>query len=61
MGVLRIAAFSTKILITGGALYCTNMYGIWGNTHQTEEGYARLKLDIQVSILIFKHVIKPNI
>ena len=49
MGVLRIAAFSTKVLITGGALYCTNIYGIWGSTQQTKEGYARLKLDIHVS------------
>ena len=61
MGVLRIATFSTKVLITGGSLYCSNIYGIWGNTQQTEEGYTRLKLDIHVSIVVFKYVITNKV
>ena len=60
MGILRIAAFSTKVLVTGGALYCTNIYGIWGSTQQTEEGYARLKLDMHVSTVILKMLLKPK-
>ena len=57
MGFLKIIKFSTKALICGGAVYYTNEFGIWGNTKETEEGYAKMKSTIQVSIHVPKVVI----
>ena len=50
MGILRIAAIGTKAFIVGGAVYYSHDYGIWGNMKETEEGYSRLKTDLQVSV-----------
>ena len=61
MGILRITGFSAKILVTGGALYYTHQYGIWGNTQETEEGYARLKSQIQVNVLCLNILGNPSI
>ena len=52
MGFLKIVKFSTKALICGGAVYYTNEFGIWGNAKETEEGCARLKSTIQVSVML---------
>ena len=52
MGFLKIVKFSTKALICGGAVYYTNEFGIWGNAKETEEGCARLKSTIKVSIML---------
>ena len=54
MGFLKIVKFSTKALICGGAVYYTNEFGIWGNAKETEEGCARLKSTIQVSLMLLK-------
>ena len=56
MGFLKIVKFSTKALICGGAVYYTNEFGIWGNAKETEEGCARLKSTIKVSIM-FRDVV----
>ena len=50
MGILRIAAIGTKAFVVGGAVYYSHDYGIWGNMKETEEGYSRLKSDLQVSV-----------
>ena len=50
MGILRIATIGTKAFIVGGAVYYSHDYGIWGNMKETEEGYSRLKTDLQVSV-----------
>ena len=50
MGILRIAAIGTKAFVVGGAVYYSHDYGIWGNMTETEEGYSRLKSDLQVSV-----------
>ena len=50
MGILRIAAIGTKAFVVGGAVYYSHDYGIWGNMKETEEGYSRLKTDLQVSV-----------
>jgi len=47
MGILRIAAIGTKAFVVGGAVYYSHDYGIWGNMKETEEGYSRLKSDLQ--------------
>ena len=50
MGILRMAAIGTKAFVVGGAVYYSHDYGIWGNMKETEEGYSRLKSDLQVSV-----------
>ena len=48
-GIIRLA---TKVGLAGGAVYYTNKFGIWGNTKETEEGYAKLKSTIRVGYVI---------
>ena len=54
MGVLQIAKMGTKFILAGGCVYYSNEFGIWGNPKETEEGYARLKTVIRVSIMGLK-------
>ena len=58
MGILRIAAIGTKAFIVGGAVYYSHDYGIWGNMKETEEGYSRLKTDLQVSVRNMKILLR---
>ena len=58
MGILRIATIGTKAFIVGGAVYYSHDYGIWGNMKETEEGYSRLKTDLQVSVRNMKILLR---
>ena len=48
-GLIKLA---TKAGLAGGAIYYSNKFGIWGNTQETEVGYANLKSTIKVGNLI---------
>ena len=61
MGILRIAAIGTKAFVVGGAVYYSHDYGIWGNMKETEEGYSRLKSDLQVSVRNMNILLKKGI
>ena len=61
MGILRIAAIGTKAFVVGGAVYYSHDYGIWGNMKETEEGYSRLKTDLQVSVRNMNILLKKGI
>ena len=58
MGLLQMAKLGTKLVLAGGAVYYSNEFGVWGNTKETEEGYANLKAAVKVCIIDWNTIYK---